>query len=145
MVNFLDGPALGVELPLRRAPFLLRVTRSSLFGDWDALDQVEDVPTANAVITVYRLASVPSRMNITYHTPGGRRRGESLVQATYQHFGVEQPNEHDARCPVCWMRFAFTEMQRTWPSLGDELRAHITNNAARAFQLSKVTEDHRHA
>jgi len=43
MTRFLDGPAQGETLMLRRAPILLRVTRDPM-GNFDGLDQLDDRP-----------------------------------------------------------------------------------------------------
>jgi len=50
--QFLDGPAEGVKLALRRAPLYLRVTYQS--GEWDALDQLSDVPKAKESVYIYK-------------------------------------------------------------------------------------------
>ena len=45
MTRFLDGPAAGVLLALRRAPLYLRVVYHAKREEpWDALDQLADVP-----------------------------------------------------------------------------------------------------
>jgi hypothetical protein len=52
MIHFLDGPATGQLLMLRRAPRYLRVTKSPR-GVWDALDRLDDTPTAEEQVYVY--------------------------------------------------------------------------------------------
>lgn len=43
MSNFIDGPAKGVHLSLRRSPMFLRAVCEPN-GKWDALDQLTDTP-----------------------------------------------------------------------------------------------------
>lgn len=54
MSKFIDGPAAGVTLELRRAPVFLRVVIDPA-GKVDALDQLDDTPAANEKIFVYRI------------------------------------------------------------------------------------------
>lgn len=63
MVKFLDGPAAGECLALRRAPSLLRVVKGP--REWDALDQLNDVPKRNERVYAYRLKgkALPVRLN----------------------------------------------------------------------------------
>jgi hypothetical protein len=53
MATFLDGPAAGASLALRRAPIFLRVVIGPR-GKVDALDQLDDEPNANESVHVYR-------------------------------------------------------------------------------------------
>lgn len=55
MITFLDGPAEGQELWVRRAPILLRVVYDSRTDHWDALDQLHDEPAEIENIWVYQL------------------------------------------------------------------------------------------
>jgi hypothetical protein len=41
MIRFLDGPAMGQSLELKRTPRYLRVVRSAA-GTWDALDLIAE-------------------------------------------------------------------------------------------------------
>lgn len=52
MVKFIDGPANGAELSLRRAPKYLRVV-VGINGLVDALDQKEDKPTKEESVHAY--------------------------------------------------------------------------------------------
>lgn len=54
MTRFIDGPAEGVTLMLKRTPVYLRVVRNRQ-GKWDALDQLDDSPASDEEIFVYRL------------------------------------------------------------------------------------------
>jgi hypothetical protein len=57
MTKFLDGPAKGKTLMLKRAPVFLRVVEFG--GEIDALDQLEDVPQLNEKLTAYTLVARP--------------------------------------------------------------------------------------
>jgi hypothetical protein len=63
MVRFVDGPAAGQALALRRAPVFLRAVRAS-DGTWDALDQLTDTPRPNETIAVYRRTGLAHRVHI---------------------------------------------------------------------------------
>lgn len=53
MIRFWGGPAEGANLSLRRAPRFIRVVRGPR-GKLDALDQLDDEPTASETVSVYR-------------------------------------------------------------------------------------------
>ncbi len=57
MTSFIDGPAAGESLPLKRTPRLLRVTQNGPI--FDALDQLEDEPDETELIYVYQLVAAP--------------------------------------------------------------------------------------
>jgi hypothetical protein len=52
MITFLDGPAEGQKLSLRRAPLYLRAVQARN-GRWDALDQLDDSPKPGERVHVY--------------------------------------------------------------------------------------------
>ncbi len=54
MIKFLDGPAAGKVLMLRRAPQFLRVTEKG--GEFDALDMPADEPIDQEKLYAYRVA-----------------------------------------------------------------------------------------
>lgn len=60
--TFLDGPASGQRMMLRRAPVFLRVTQRH--GKFDALDQLDDTPEPGEAIRVYILTAAPTAMHI---------------------------------------------------------------------------------
>lgn len=62
MTTFLDGPAAGQTLMLRRAPMFLRVTAAH--GAFDALDQLEDKPRPEEYVYVYKITGNPGRVHI---------------------------------------------------------------------------------
>jgi hypothetical protein len=75
MTRFVDGPAAGITLYLRRAPLFLRAVRERGHDTWDALDQIEDVPKTTEEIVVYKLEGEPSWMHINRRGGGGIYRG----------------------------------------------------------------------
>ena len=53
MTTFIDGPAKGQHLALKRAPRFLRVVVAD--GKWDALDQIEDEPRPGELVYAYEV------------------------------------------------------------------------------------------
>lgn len=105
MIEFLDGPAAGQSLPLRRAPKLLRVVRSRS-GEWDALDQLEDEPKLSEQIFVYRRRDdLPISR---YHLLCGRRAKRATGWYWRASYSVidPQPGEHDIRVTAAWRAWA---------------------------------------
>ena len=97
MINFVDGPAAGQSLALRRAPTFLRVVRSQS-GEWDALDQLDDEPKPRELVFAYYLATPQSR----YHLKCSRRGASGwYVSASYA-FHPEQPDEATLRDTMQW-------------------------------------------
>lgn len=114
MTRFLDGPAAGVTLMLKRAPRLLRVVRAA-GGEWDALDQFEDTPGSEEAITVYRMVSGPTWM----HVNRGRKSGGSGVfRGGEYRVLTEQPADDILRDRLKWQTWA----QAIWPQFA-EVRA----------------------
>lgn len=74
MSKFLDGPAAGTTLMLRRAPVWLRVVIAP-DGTVDALDQPSDTPAADEAVHVYRQhegTHTAAFICRTGKSPGGR-------------------------------------------------------------------------
>lgn len=69
MVEFLDGPAAGRSLALRRAPHFLRVVIGPN-DTLDALDQPEDYPRFQETIHAYVIES--GSWSLVFVRPGGR-------------------------------------------------------------------------
>lgn len=95
MTRFLDGPAAGKFLPLRRAPVFLRVVTDG--KKWDALDQLDDVPEDNERIFVY-LISGPIGRSIVCARGG---RGGIYMAASYRFF-EQQPGDDILRDNEKW-------------------------------------------
>jgi len=100
VIKFLDGPAAGQCLALRRAPIFLRVVVNR-YGDkktWDALDQLGDTPKAGEDIFAYRLASQPRHMHLC-RSP--RRLSGYYAMADYRFVG-QQPDDATLRNADKW-------------------------------------------
>lgn len=82
MVIFLDGPAAGQQLLLRRAPPLLRVVVDGATGKLDALDQLDDDPEVGEIIHVYQRAGDSEAVFLCSRGPGPSGR---YFNATYRH------------------------------------------------------------
>ena len=65
--TFIDGPAKGQALTLRRAPIMLRVVCKG--GVWDALDQLEDKVRPGEEVHVYRLTGPANWMHMRCAKP----------------------------------------------------------------------------
>lgn len=82
MIRFLDGPAAGVALNVRRAPQYLRVVRDGQ-GTWDALDQLDDKPAVGETIFAYRMASFDGSAHYCGRDANGKRFGRTEAYAAY--------------------------------------------------------------
>lgn len=91
MTEFLDGPAAGVKLMLRRAPTCLRVVRAP--KGWDALASVSSgtVAEPGEWIYVYRRVGQAGMMHIN-----ARPRGKSGTFAIAQYRHVPDAPQHPA-------------------------------------------------
>lgn len=105
MTSFLDGPAGGVTLMLRRAPLLLRVVFSRETGQWDALDQLGDTPGAGEEVHVYYREGEPTVGFIDYAGKGGRREGGRFVMAHFRHWPTPPADEY-LRDTDLWRQWA---------------------------------------
>jgi hypothetical protein len=117
VVSFLDGPAAGVTLSLRRVPKLLRVVRSSK-GEWDALDQLDDLPAADERITIYRRRDdlAVTKYHLLFR---GKDKGRSgwYWNASYSVI-AGQPRDSDVRDTASWQAWAALRADnpdRNWP------------------------------
>ncbi len=99
MCWLVDGPAAGEKLMIKRAPLLLRVVRAS-GGEWDALDQLHDVPEPDEAITVYRRVGRPS----TVHVDAAKYHGWFQI-AEYRVIHP-QPADQEIRSTTAWRRWA---------------------------------------
>lgn len=99
MTSFLDGPAKGQSLSLKRSPVFLRVVckvapESGKLGPWDALDGPDEV------ILVYRLAQNHGACHV--HQSGGR--GGFYPISTYA-LSPHQPSDHILRDVNQWQKW----------------------------------------
>jgi hypothetical protein len=106
LVKFLDGPAGGKALMLRRTPIYLRVVQSR--GEFDALDQLTDTPAKDETITVYkRRDDLPMRK---YHILCRRRRNGGTPSGWYFEASysvlADQPEDSEVRSNEAWQAWA---------------------------------------
>lgn len=109
MVTFHEGPADGKNLELRRAPKFLRVVIDR--GHVDALDQLDDEPTAEERIVVYVLRGEVTRYHACGRDKHGKRFGRWGVSADYWYF-EEQPADAEARTREAWEAWAINQARR---------------------------------
>jgi hypothetical protein len=102
MVRFEDGPAAGKVLALRRAPAFLRAVCNP-DGEWDALDQLDDVPAAEERIVVYAIARNDGMMHLRMSGKAKRASGWYAV-ATYR-LCPTQPAEETMRSTEAWRKW----------------------------------------
>jgi hypothetical protein len=108
MITFLDGPAAGTTLQLRRLPKLLRVVIDGT--DVDALDQLEDKPKARESVYVYvRRDDMPISKYHLYCGSSSKRSGWYYT-ASYS-FLAEQPQDADMRTTAAWQKWADSQFE----------------------------------
>lgn len=112
MTAFVDGPAAGEILMLRRAPVMLRVVRSKL-GKWDALDQPDDAAKAGEQIFVYRLAEKPSRYHLCIRGKG-KKEGGFYWSGKYELL-PENVADEVLRDTAAWARWCVQNFDRLMP------------------------------
>lgn len=98
MTRFLDGPAEGQVLMLKRAPIYLRAVRSA-DGKWDALDQLDDVPRSGETIAVYKLEGEPTMCHINRARSAG---GGGFFRGGAYRVVAEQPSDDQVRSTAAW-------------------------------------------
>src|SRR5262245_10530111 len=110
--KFIDGPAEGQILLLRRAPLLLRVVIDQQ-RTWDALDQLTDTAEPNEKVYVYQLVKDEGTMQLNM----GRRGGGWYRVATYRLYG-DQSDQETLHDNSKWQEWAQRESKlgRAWPS-----------------------------
>jgi hypothetical protein len=102
MTTFIDGPACGQRLMLRRAPYFLRVVE--LNGKWDALDQLADEPEPNEKLYAYEMVGMPSFAFVDF---GGKQKHLSGCYVFAQYKLVPpQPDDIDMRLTDRWRVWA---------------------------------------
>lgn len=110
MARFLDGPAEGCDLMLRRCPPYLRVVvkiPGAPAPTIDALDQLEDVPAPNEVVVVYRrVDGTFSRMHFCFR---GKDRGKSGWQETGEYRHLPDVDGEQLRDTAAWRAWAMEQ------------------------------------
>jgi hypothetical protein len=117
MVKFLDGPAAGVTLSLRRIPKLLRVVRSAA-GEWDALDQLDDTPATDEKMYVYRRRDDLDMTKYHLLFRGKDKRQSGYYWNASYSVRIAQPRDSDVRDTAAWQAWATAradEPERGWP------------------------------
>lgn len=107
MVKFVDGPAAGVILEIRRAPKLLRVVVDDA-GKWDALDQLDDKPRLNETVHVYRLASEVTNVHLCRRGRGARSGWVAIAE--YRHY-AQQPDKATGIHQRLWQAWATARLE----------------------------------
>lgn len=109
MTRFLDGPAAGVTLFLKRAPVYLRAVQNADGpthpGDWDALDQLDDHPRASERIVVYRLEGEPTFCHINRG-----RKGGGFYRGGMYRVVDPQPSDTELRTDAGWRGWAAAQI-----------------------------------
>lgn len=98
MTRFVDGPATGVTLLLKRAPVYLRAVHTDADG-WDALDQLDDQAKSGEEIVVYKLEGEPTFMHIRRDRRAG---GGGFFRGGEYRVVKPQPDDEDVRSNVKW-------------------------------------------
>lgn len=106
MIRFIDGPAAGETLLLKRAPMFLRVVQDPT-GKWDALDQPGDTPKPDERIHAYVIKGRAGVCHINKRGPGSG----FYASAEYR-FVTNQPVEPVMRNTARWRGWAFIERDR---------------------------------
>ena len=72
MTKFMNGPAAGVVLGLRRAPLYLRAVQNRFAekAEWDALDMLTDRPDPNERIVAYRRTKYDGHVHVCRRPSG---------------------------------------------------------------------------
>ncbi len=102
--TFIDGPAKGQRLLLRRAVTFIRVTEKG--GIWDALDQPEDSPIPDETLYAYRVAHFKGMCHMNF----GRGRGGFYAIIDYK-FCDPQPGESIMRDATKWSEWTAKQME----------------------------------
>jgi hypothetical protein len=112
----LDFPGFGAPLLLQRTPKYLRFVKS-LDGAWDALDQIEDSPSADEVVVVGVLDSWTG-LHIDRVDPKTRRRGGEWHKMVTYKLPPSQPPSEVLRDNQRWQEWAMSQDQQQRASDG---------------------------
>lgn len=124
MTVFLDGPAqndgkwIVGSKPLRRAPFqslllkraphYLRAVQNAA-GEWDALDQLHDVPADDEKIVAYVMVNGPSSIHICAR---GKNARSGWFQGGWYRVCPDQPTEQQMRSTDLWRAWCSEKVGR---------------------------------
>lgn len=118
MTTFLDGPAKGKTLMLRRAVLFLRVVVKNEKGKdaWDACDQAGDEPSEGETIFAYICEGRPSMMHMLIRGKN-KHAGGMYAVAEYKHVGfARQPAQSVMRTRATWEKWVEAQPEcAAWP------------------------------
>lgn len=103
---FIDGPAAGKRLELRRAPYYLRVVINRA-GEVDALDQLDDEPKPDEAIHVYYEST-----NLGSGIACSRGKGCRPFNVNEYRLNAEQPTDEQARDFEKWEAWAGEQFEK---------------------------------
>ena len=109
MTTFLDGPAKGQTLMLRRCPVFLRVVESG--GKWDALDQPSDTPRSGETLYAYSLVGRPG---VCYHINCGRKGGGGTYPISEYRLVENQPATAEMASTEDWRAWCAGQPAPKW-------------------------------
>lgn len=109
----IDGPAKGIYYSIRRAPRYLRFVVDRVSGKKDVLDQLDDEPSQNEVVSVYIQESFEGMTHVDFDTEAGKFA--DYANATYTHItGVDGQKLRDTAAWREWVdRRAVSDNRRT--------------------------------
>lgn len=104
MIKFVDGPAAGSHLTLRRVPQFLRVVIDQA-GGIDALDQLDDTVRDGETVHVYHRVDEVSEVILCSRGPSRCRRETWAEYRLY----TQQPDQAVLRDNEVWQAWAMAE------------------------------------
>ncbi len=87
MLTLVDGPCAGTFM-VKRAPLFLRAVLKAQLdgtGETDVLDQIDDTPTANEKVYVYKMEGQASAIHINASGKGGKDLTGFWAMANYRY------------------------------------------------------------
>jgi hypothetical protein len=98
IVGIENGPASGQRFQLKRCPLFLRVVQNKE-SEWDALDLIEDVPSAEEKVYCYR-----KRPEVLRAMVDGKNYSGPIMIAEYDEV-TEAPTDAEMRSTYGWQRW----------------------------------------
>ena len=113
MTDFTNGPAKGKILELTRVPMplFLRVTQG-IEGDIDALDKLEDTPTADEILFAYKKIADKGTVHIDGRDKQGKRFGRWYNPCTYA-LVEQQPDQATMRDKTKWQAWCTEQVAKS--------------------------------
>jgi hypothetical protein len=119
MTRFVNGPAAGITLGLRRAPLYLRVARmDDVDGKvtWDALDQLDDKVRPGETLYAYRKVPGSDQGVVCIR----RAKGGGCFHMAEYSVVEPQPDQDTMRHAGRWRRWCEVEVAETLAGDGEE-------------------------